>query len=279
MSRFQSRLFNWIERSLPVELGRRARRIFNQISHNLADKLAQIIAENETIDPAVTDEPAVKQLPASYRFLLKPAYALVKYLAGGTRKFSEQLDETEAGQRSKTEGMIIFAQIEAQNPEPIPDSHQAENDPTAEYVKQIHELIQKAITYFRKKQRTLPAPTLPKAQQGTIVPRNRSEISHDLPYEEPIVSWLDDPQLLKPQPNLTVVTGTNLPEVEIMPEPEEDYFMRAWLESQVLLINYGDSWAVKLLLWLDRLVSRLEKWLSKIWQKLATWWRSKFSKV
>jgi hypothetical protein len=254
MSRFQSHLFNWLERSLPVALGRKTRKIFDQIARSLADKLAQIIADPEPDPIDGKPAPDPQRLPSAWRALLKPAYALMCYLAGSNQ-----------GTKPSTNAPVVEGIVVV--PEVAPPDRGGALDRPRDYFQRLYELLEQAIAYFRQRQRALPDPALTKAAQGA-----------QIPYEEPTVPWLDDTKLLQPEPNLTVIAENNLPETDAWAEPEPSH-MRAWLESQVLLINYGDSWAVKLLLWLDRLVAKIEQWLHKLWQKIVAWWQSKFTQL
>jgi len=254
MSRFQSRLFIWIERSLPVRLGRKARQIFNKITVELAEKLSQTIEKIE-------QQPIAIPLRNSVKKLLQPAKALVKFIAkhGGIQPATPAERHNLAKPSTTTAISRSFAKFDRQN-----------RQQKSKNLGEMNELIIKAIAYFQQKQRTLPAPPLPSAKSDRMMIYSAMEAEHTVP-------WLDaiQPPIISSNAGMTVIET----EIESWEEDLDDYCMRAWLETQAEFLGYADSPIIKFLVWLDRIILKIEKWLASIWQKLVDWWQSKFTKV
>ena len=254
MSHFQSRLFTWIERSLPVQLGRKARQMLNKITLELAEKLSKTI---EKIEKQPTSTPVHN----SIKKLLQPAKALVKFIT----KHSIIQSATAPGK----------LHLEKQPPtaaisRPLGQFNSNYRERTNKNFRELNELIIKAIAYFQQKKRTLPAPPLPSSKS------DRMELYAEMETEQ-TVPWLDRTQ----SPTITSNAGMVVieQEIESWEEDLDDYCMRAWIETQAEFLGYADSPIIKFLVWLDRIILKIEKWLAAIWQKLINWWRSKFTKV
>jgi len=54
-------------------------------------------------------------------------------------------------------------------------------------------------------------------------------------------------------------------------EPEEPTPLHAWVDTQATFLGYAYSPLVNFLLWLDRLILRLEEWLIQLWRKFWHW--------
>ncbi len=249
MSRFRSRLFTWIERSLPVQLGRKARQIFDKIAAELVEKLAQTIDKLEQQTNAPT-------LPRAVKKLLQPAKALVKFMA-----------KHWVIPAPKTEPMVQHPSTTAIRYTPkLPEGEAREHH--RKQLGELNELIVRAIAYFQKKKRTLPAPALPSAEVDRMM-------RYSAMGAEETVPWLDDPQ----PPSKPISTAVLEKQVEPWEAELDDHCMRAWIETQATFLGYADSPIIKFLLWLDGIILKIEQCLIAIWQKLVSWWQSKFSKV
>jgi hypothetical protein len=254
MSRFQSQLFIWIERSLPVQLGRKARQILHKITVELAEKLSQTIEKIEK-------QPASTPVHSSIKKLLQPAKALVKFIA----KHGSMQSATAPDQLHLVEQPLNPAISHA-----FGQAHSKNREQTSRDFRELNELIIKAIAYFQQKKRTLPAPTLPSSKS------DRMELYAEMEPEQ-TVPWLDR----IPAPSIGDNTRIVMIEKELdsWEEDLDDYCMRAWLETQTEFLGHADSPIIKFLIWLDRIILKIEKWLAPIWQKLINWWHSKFTRI
>lgn len=250
MSRFRSRLFNWIERSLPVQLGRKARKIFDKITAELAEKLAQTIDKLE-------QQTSTTPLQSSVKKLLRPAKALVKFFA-----------KHSGVQRSATTGQIDMQKDGSAISYTPQLSEAREGGYKSHRFGELHELIIRAISYFQRKKRTLPAPSLPSATADRMMVYSAMGAEQTLP-------WLDP--LETPKENVPVATAKQ--PIDPWEADLDEHCMRAWIETQATFLGYEDSPIIKFLLWLDRIIYKIEQCLIALWQKLVHWWESKFSKV
>jgi len=254
MSRFQSRLFTWIERSLPVQLGRKARKILNKITVELAEKLSQTIEKLEK-------QPTATPVHSSIKKLLQPAKALVKFITKHSIIQSATAPDKLHLQKQTPATAIS---------RPLSQANSNYREQTNKNFRELNELIIKAIAYFQKKKRTLPAPSLPSSKADRMTLYADIESEHTVP-------WLDtiQPPIINENKGMVVIEK----EIESWEEELDDYCMRAWVETQAEFLGYADSPIIKFLVWLDRIILKIEKWLAKIWQNLLNWWYSKFTKV
>ncbi len=254
MSRFQSQLFTWIERSLPVQLGRKARKILNKITVELVEKLSQTIEKIEK-------QPASTPVHGSIKKLLQPAKALVKFITNYSIIQSATAPDKLCLEKQPPTTAISH---------PLGQSNSNYRERTNKNFRELNELIIKAIAYFQQKKRTLPAPSLPSSKANRMTIYADMEVEHTVP-------WLDtnQPPIINDNTGMVVIEK----EIESWEEELDDYCMRAWIETQAEFLGYADSPIIKFLVWLDRIILKIEKWLSKIWQNLLNWWRSKFTKV
>ncbi|MFN3927116.1 MAG: hypothetical protein ACK4QL_07290 [Pseudanabaenaceae cyanobacterium] len=230
MYRFESYLFRWLERSLPVQLGRKARRIFDQFLHKLAHKLEEIVNPQ----PAVTNHLPVRKL-------LKPVYALVKRLVATPSplkpEVTHQTTEISSIDPDLTNAIMPLGKLSRKR------------------IK-LEELIQQAIAYFFRRNRSLPDG---KAERLAMY----EEIFDDL-YGKIIITQEQPPLTTTAQTVGSPATG-----IDIWLEEVESYSMRAWIETQAIPLGYAESPVMKFLLWLDKIIAKIEQWFIKLWEWLV----------
>jgi hypothetical protein len=245
MSRFQSYLFNWIKRSFPVELGRKARRAVERIKRdltenlvdNLVDKIAHILGENE----AETHPPN-----PVLRKLLKPVYSLVKNMSRGSTITKEE---------PKSKHIQVLEEI---------PTLAVRNVPTKSKLKvSLEELFSQAFIYFSQKKRTLPS-----------TKDDRLATYYEITDDQSAVNLI---QLQPPSPIVATISDEPPQTIETWESEIDNYSMRAWIETQAISLGYADSPIIKVLLWLDKLIAKIEQWFIKLWQTIVEWLLSKFT--
>ncbi len=300
MARFQSRLFNWIDGSLPAKLGRKARDWYEQVG-NPVKKAAENIKKTTTkavFYPvyflASSANISSKSNPKQVPLLLKPLQSLVLWIDRQQIYGIEKVPTYNKRDRNPNRNLNYK---KSRNFDPsIMESEQlllsAENaslnsNDFDNKFNRIQQLIKDAIAYFsRKKSRidklkSSPKEALKKNQQpwltmadvfdddGTVWPPQIIS-SKDLSQVQAIAKLTNQSSdisvdISRASGKITSATSQELGE---NPSTQSSRPLYAWIEDQSTFLGYVYNPLMQLVDWLDQLIANIEKWLIKLWQAM-----------
>lgn len=294
MARFQSRLFNWIDGSLPAKLGRKARDWYEQVG-NPVKKAAETIKKTTTkavfypvyflassANLGSTSNP--KQVP----LLLKPVQSLVLWIDRqqiyGIKKAPthSKKDRNPNYKKSRnfdsniteSEQLLLGAENASLNPNDFDRSFN-----------RIQQLIKDAIAYFSRKKfpidklKSSRKEALKKNQQpwltmadvfdddGTVWPP-QIILSNDLNQVQGISNLPNQSSDIALNISRTSGKMTSAQELGENPSTASSRPLYAWIETQSTFLGYVYNPFMQLVDWLDQLIANIEKWLIKLWQAM-----------
>ncbi len=278
MARFQSRLFNWIDQSLPAQLGRKARQWYenSQMSQSIGKQTAKVILypvyvfakASERINPQLKSSPKVQ-------FLLRPIQALVIWIGNSSLFARASKTVKPKHQRSrKTSFKALSATKSGELNHGLYDQQLAN----------FHKLIKNAIAYFFGKKPTI---NRLKSSKSSQIQKSNSpwlDLFDDDMSPWPIIRGNQNPSLVNPKSNLvntnsnSNLTSVNLSSEHDIKSQESSEPIRAWLDTQATFLGYAYSPVMQLIHWLDRLIASIERWSIQIflwlWQLIKKVWFS-----
>jgi hypothetical protein len=301
MARYQSRLFNWIDSSLPAKLGRRARDWYEQVG-NPVKRAAETVKKNTTkaifypvyiLASATNFRSKAKEVP----LLLRPVQSLVLWIdnskiftpnKSSQKSFKPKYPKYKGNKKSRNsdqgisawETSILDSQNQALN------LHNSEED-----FRRIQKLIKDAIAYFfGKKPRADKLKSVKNKQpwltmadifddDATVWPPQKTESTYISQSGHQsglraIASYDLTNKLTNQSVNISLSSGeitSSLPQVLVdssAPSTESSRPMYAWIETQATFLGYIYNPFVQLIEWLDQLIATVERWIVKLWQKI-----------
>ncbi len=291
MARYQSRLFNWIDSSLPAKLGRRARDWYEQVG-NPVKRATETVKKNTTkailypvyILASATNlrsKSKAKEVP----LLLRPVQSLVLWiddskifaLNKSPQKSVKPKYKVNKKSRNSAQGISEWGTSLLDKQNQTLNLNNSEED-----FKRIQKLIKDAIAYFfGKKPRADKLKSVKNKQpwltmkdvfddDETVWPPQKTEKSG----LGAIASYDLSNKLTNQSVNISLSSGeitSSLPQELVdssVPSIESSRPMYAWIETQATFLGYIYNPFVQLIEWLDQLIATVERWIVKLWQKI-----------
>lgn len=296
MSRYQSRLFNWIDNSLPAKLGRRARDWYEQVG-NPVKQAAETVKKNTTkaifypvyILASATNlrsKSKAKEVP----LLLRPIQSLVLWIDDSKifapQKSVKPKSKSNKKSRNSAQGISEWETSLLDDQNQALNLHNSEED-----FKRIQKLIKDAIAYFfGKKPRADKLKSVKNKQpwltmkdvfddDATVWPpqiitnnnldqsSSRAIASYELTNQSVSISS-KIANNISPASNKIISTSPQELVNSSAPSTESSRPMYAWIETQATFLGYIYNPFVQLIEWLDQLIATVERWIINLWQKI-----------
>ncbi|AFY72343.1 hypothetical protein Syn7502_00175 [Synechococcus sp. PCC 7502] len=306
MARFQSKLFNWLDNSLPVKLGRRVRNWYEEVG-NPVRQATETIKKTTTkailypiyiLAASTNIQSKSKQIP----LLLKPVQSLVLWI-DRNHIFSVQKSSYKTHQstykpthKSSVENSQISRYLQSKKLFLFNQTFNlttVEDNPEAT-LNRIQKLIRDAIAYFfgNKHNRHRFKST----QQSSKQFSNKSSDQNNQPwlamadvFDDDATVWPPKSQAIANQlaidkgnrssVNLSnsssktesheITSAQRKDLAESTPPRDSSRPLHAWIDTQFTFLGYVYSPFIQILHWLDYLIAIIEKWIFRLWQYFA----------